>query len=378
MVKKISIVLPVYNGEKYLCESIESVLGQTYRNWELIIVDDCSTDRSPIIMREYGEKDSRIKVFHNKKNEKLPMSLNIGFANASGDYFTWTSDDNKYKPQALERMQAILERTPDIGLVYADMDYIDEEGNKTNNISIDVENLFFNDCVGACFLYRASVAREIGGYQPEWFLVEDYEYWLRLAEKHVIYHLSENLYEYRYHKASLTKTKRYRINEQLHKLRMERLNFILARIQEKQKAELFIDMCLQNMELLPMLKSKFYKDTLLPEHIRWIEQKRMFQPDKQVILFGAGEYGKNALTYFGNQKVAYFVDNNANVVGTKIEEIDVIDFERLVQIYKEYQIVVAVDARKISSIVSQLEKAGIREYITYLEMDNSSEKSSVL
>lgn len=83
--KKVSIVLPVYNGEVYLRQAIESVLAQTYENWELIIVDDCSTDGSPAIMDEYAGWDARIKVVHNKENQKLPESLNIGFRQAEGD-----------------------------------------------------------------------------------------------------------------------------------------------------------------------------------------------------------------------------------------------------------------------------------------------------
>ena len=144
MMKKISIVMPVYNGEKYLRESIESIREQTCQNWELILVNDCSTDNSPAIMQEYEKKDSRIKVVHNSQNKKLPGSLNIGFEHAAGEYFTWTSDDNRYKPRALERMAAILENDAGIGLVYADMDYIDEEGNKTGEVSSEAENLYLS------------------------------------------------------------------------------------------------------------------------------------------------------------------------------------------------------------------------------------------
>lgn len=368
--------MPVYNGETYLRESIESVLGQTYREWELILVNDCSTDGSPAIMEEYQKRDSRIRVVHNSENQKLPRSLNIGFEHADGEYFTWTSDDNKYKPRALERMAAVLEKDPGIGLIYADMDYIDEDGKKTGEVSIGEENLYYNDCVGACFLYRADAAKEMEGYRADWFLVEDYEYWLRMAEKHVIRHLPDNLYEYRYHGASLTETKRNQISEQLYKLRMERLDFLLDRIREKQKEELFVDMCTQNREQLPFLKQKFYGDAPLPEKIRWVEQERKMQTDKQIILFGAGEYGKKALSFIGNDKVAYFADNNADAVGKKTEGKEIISFVRLQQIHKDYQIVISVDARKASAIANQLEEAGITEYTTYLEMANHLKKPS--
>ena len=80
----VSIVMPVYNGEKYLRQSITSVLNQTFKNWNLIIVDDCSTDSSPEIMNEYAKSDDRIQVIHNKENSKIPASLNNGFEKADG------------------------------------------------------------------------------------------------------------------------------------------------------------------------------------------------------------------------------------------------------------------------------------------------------
>ena len=102
MDKLVSIVLPTFNGEEFLAQSIESVLKQSYKNLELIIVNDCSTDSTPRIIEEFAKKDSRIKIIHNAINQKLPRSLNIGFNAASGEYWTWTSDDNYYLENAIE------------------------------------------------------------------------------------------------------------------------------------------------------------------------------------------------------------------------------------------------------------------------------------
>ena len=85
MEKRISIVLPTYNGEKVIKKSIESVLSQTYVNWELIIVNDCSTDNTLSVIESYEQSDSRIRVYNNTTNQKLPRSLNIGFSHATGD-----------------------------------------------------------------------------------------------------------------------------------------------------------------------------------------------------------------------------------------------------------------------------------------------------
>src|SRR5687768_16352258 len=102
----VSIVLPTYNGCRYLCESIDSCRKQTYPHWELILVDDCSTDDTPRIMAEAVRSDARIRSVRHETNKKLPSGLNTGFRLAKGDYLTWTSDDNCYRPEALAEMVA--------------------------------------------------------------------------------------------------------------------------------------------------------------------------------------------------------------------------------------------------------------------------------
>ena len=119
----ISIVLPIYNGEKYMKQSIDSVINQTYANWELLIVDDGSTDNTAAIAREYAEKDNRIKYYKNPQNMRLPKTLNRGFSLATGDYLTWTSDDNYYYPTDLEKMYTTLVRQ-NAEFVFASCDVI--------------------------------------------------------------------------------------------------------------------------------------------------------------------------------------------------------------------------------------------------------------
>ena len=84
----ISIVLPIYNGEKYMRKSIDSVLAQTYANWELLIIDDGSTDNTAIIAQEYAANGSRIRYYKNPENMRLPKTLNRGFSLARGDFLT--------------------------------------------------------------------------------------------------------------------------------------------------------------------------------------------------------------------------------------------------------------------------------------------------
>lgn len=128
--KKVTIVLPVYNGEQVLPDAIESVLAQTYQNFELLIVNDCSTDQTEKIIDRYVQRGTRIRKINNVRNLKLPASLNVGFQNATGEYWTWTSDDNKYKPEAIECMVNYLEDNLSCCMVYSDYTAIDAEGNE--------------------------------------------------------------------------------------------------------------------------------------------------------------------------------------------------------------------------------------------------------
>lgn len=222
----ISVVLPTYNGETYIREAVDSILTQTCQDFELIIVDDCSTDRTPIILDELAESDRRIRVIHNHENQKLPRSLNIGFAEASGQFFTWTSDDNKYGREALETMLGLLRGEPETDIVYAYYDLIDSEGKiisdethwKTlesrdiNLLNADPDGELWN-WVGACFLYRREVHEKLHGYDETLFLAEDFDFWVRALRYFKYKQIKQCLYQYRMHGHSLTATRELEILE---------------------------------------------------------------------------------------------------------------------------------------------------------------------
>jgi glycosyltransferase involved in cell wall biosynthesis len=208
----ISIVLPTYNGARYLRDAIESCLHQTYPNWELILVDDASTDDTPSIIAEYVARDGRITTLRNPVNRKLPGSLNAGFARARGELLTWTSDDNCYQPEALSAMAAFLEANPGVDVVYTDFTAIDEEGTPVGAGSAGaVEELPFRNSIEVCFLYRRAVHDVLGGYDEDLFLVEDWDFWLRASTSFRLARLREDLYLYRCHKDSLTRTQFERV-----------------------------------------------------------------------------------------------------------------------------------------------------------------------
>lgn len=222
--RTVSIVLPVYNGEKYLAESIKSILGQTFRNFELIVVNDCSTDSTERIVMEFLENDQRIRYIKNDVNSKLPRSINNGFAEATGKYWTWTSDDNIMHPNMIEKLVSYLDSHDNVDLVYTDYNQIDETGRFLGSIAVEPESaIYIKNVVGASFMYRSDIAKRIGGYDTDRFLVEDYEYWLRINLNGTIACLHECLYDYRIHGGSLTAKRQKEVQCALAKLRWDYL-----------------------------------------------------------------------------------------------------------------------------------------------------------
>lgn len=200
----VSIIMPVYNGEKFLEEAIDSCLNQTHANIELIIVNDCSTDKSLEIATKLQKKDNRIVIINNNKNLKLPASLNVGHKAGKGEYVTWTSDDNIYNLNAIERLLKTL-KINKVDLVYSDISKIDANGKELKEVSfLSFENILFGNFIGSCFLYKMEVFNKNDGYNESLFLVEDYDFWLRASLHSLFCHLDKDLYKYRLHETSLT------------------------------------------------------------------------------------------------------------------------------------------------------------------------------
>ena len=239
---KVSIVLPTYNGQDHIEKAIDSVMNQSYANWELIIVNDCSTDSTKQIAEHYAKNDERIRIITNEVNQKLPRSLNIGFENATGMYYTWTSDDNQYKDDAIKIMVDFLDHNLGYGMVYCDTILIDGDGNVIRENPLpEPERLILSNTVGACFLYRKKIADKIGGYDTDLFLAEDYEYWLRMYQNTNIKHLPEKLYYYRCHEKSLSSTRLLDIKHQTARVWSKHYDFIMQQIKDRKTRFQFFD-----------------------------------------------------------------------------------------------------------------------------------------
>lgn len=357
---RVSVVLPTYNGEKFLGKSIESVIGQSYKDLELIIVDDCSTDNTFQIVKEYCDIDDRIIYVKNEVNKKLPISLNRGFIEASGEYLTWTSDDNIYERNAIEEMVSFLDKHQEFQMVRADMQLIDEEDRIIDKSeAFTPKKLMIHNCVGACFLYRRNVLIEVGDYDGDLFCVEDYDYWMRVQSNFGdIGTISKELYRYRCHGASLTQQKRELVQRQLKKMRLIHKNLIINRLSSSNEDLLAL------YEILRMIGMKSEEmPCQIFDSIPFLQNDSVVEYNKPFIIYGAGEYGTKAFRVLeGN--VEYFIDRRAELMtngklGKKIES----PKEGLKDVDK-YNLIIAMSYDKLDGIFSVLEEFGVERYTT--------------
>ena len=202
----VSVVLPTYKRAHLLGQAIRNILDQSHGNLELIVVDDNSPDDTPAVVAFFD--DPRIRYVRNEPNLKLPRALNRGFSLARGDYLTWTSDDNLFARNAIEKMVARLGQG-DCDFVYADYWLFSEQDASGKPLDPQLDSLPDNlqleqgNHIGACFLYTRRLYEAVGEYDPELFLVEDYDYFLRAARQFRFRHIAEPLYYFRRDDATL-------------------------------------------------------------------------------------------------------------------------------------------------------------------------------
>jgi glycosyltransferase involved in cell wall biosynthesis len=152
MSELVSIITPTYNAEKFIRATIESVQNQTYQNWEMILVDDASTDETVKIIQDFAEKDSRIKLFKLEKNSGNGFARNIALEKAVGKYIAYLDADDLWFPNKLEKQIQFLKEN-NLHFTFSFYDCIDEEGNSLNRrveapVNLTYDELFFCNYVG--------------------------------------------------------------------------------------------------------------------------------------------------------------------------------------------------------------------------------------
>lgn len=211
---RVSMVMPIFNGALYLAAALDSVLAQDFQDFELICLNDGSTDATSKILTDYAAKDHRVVYRENISNIGLPATLNKGFAIAKGDYHSWSSHDNLMYPDMLSTLVEVLDADASVGVAYAGYSVIDGAGEKLRyHPPRPAEERWFSNPVGAAFLYRREVTEVLRGYDETLFGAEDYDFWLRAARVFKLQPINRELYQYRRHDASLTSQKSMQIKD---------------------------------------------------------------------------------------------------------------------------------------------------------------------
>jgi len=158
----VSIILPTYNRSKLIGYAIDSVINQTYNNWELLIVDDGSTDNTFNVCKTYLNRFENIRYMYHK-NKKLPLTLNEGILAASGSYITFLGSDDCYKPEHLELRIKILQENDKIDFIHGGVEVVGNPYVKDkNNLS---KLIHLNECkIGGTFFIRKSSILKLGGF----------------------------------------------------------------------------------------------------------------------------------------------------------------------------------------------------------------------
>lgn len=204
----LSVIMSVYNGESYLKEAVDSIINQTYKNWELIIIDDCSTDSTPVILAAY--QDSRIRILKNEKNLRLAASLNLGLSFASGNYILRMDADDICRLDRFEKQLAFMEAHPSIDVSWGKGFWFKDKVilKKIQNISFRPDDmkavfLFTTPIMHNCVIAK-KVFYDTYSYLAEYTHSEDWNLWYRGSKDFQFAGQNEYLVLYRIHNTQTT------------------------------------------------------------------------------------------------------------------------------------------------------------------------------
>lgn len=237
----VSIVTPTYNCGKFIAETIESVIEQTYKNWEMIIVDDCSKDDTQTIVGKYIKNNKRIKYIKFEKNQGAAIARNVAIKEAKGKYIAFLDSDDLWSKDKLEKQIDFMKKN-NYNFSYTNYEEIDEKSMPLNIQVTGPKKItkagMYNYCWPGCLtvIYNAE---KVGRVQIENLPKNnDYAMWLKVIKKSKCYLLNENLAKYRIRQGSISRNK---------KLQLIKYHYILYRYGEKMNIEASIFNTLRNI-----------------------------------------------------------------------------------------------------------------------------------
>lgn len=207
----VTVLMSVYNGATYLREAIKSILSQSYKDFEFIIIDDGSTDDSLKIIESFAQSDNRI-YFESHENCGLPTSLNKGLRLAKGTYIARQDADDISLPYRLQKQIEFFHNHTDAVLVFGGLQFIDKNGRVEGTLTPGIADelipwhLLFTNCVlgHGQVMFRKEAVLALGGYDVQYKYGQDYELWSRLVRQYTIHSIPDILFQYRRHENNIS------------------------------------------------------------------------------------------------------------------------------------------------------------------------------
>lgn len=302
MNKKVTIVIPVYNGENYMREAIDSALAQTYKNIEVIVVNDGSTDNTDEIALSYGDK---IRYFK-KENGGVSTALNLALDKMTGEYFSWCSHDDIYCPDKIEKQMDFLQTLNDDNvIIFNNYGLINSDGKDfKNNVCFDHDlltkkpklALLNGNINGITLLIPKKAFDEIGRFDVDLRCTQDYDMWLRMIKTYTFVHMKDVITKTRIHQMQDTQTSPRMVTEG-NKLWIR----IIDSIDDKEKVELNGSIFEYYYQFAFLLKDTPYNEALNYAIIKCLEinENEYLKKDVRKMKKNIIKRGINSIMNFG-------------------------------------------------------------------------------
>lgn len=381
----VSIVIPVYNGENYMREAIDSALLQTYPNIEIIVVNDGSTDNTREIALSYGDK---IRYFE-KENGGVSTALNTAIENMRGEYFSWLSHDDRYYPNKISEEIKVLQEYDDKNLIihsgwdavimpkgdviaYNGADLPVKISKEINESSI--LPLMFSLLDGLSLLIPKELFLQYGGFEKEYIAIQDYLMWYKILKGKKSIFIPKQLTQYRLHSNQTTNTYKKKTTEEDYLFEMMINSF--------NEGDL-IDVNLNEYQVLGMMLFQMRRRGLLNAYETSLKRLRNIKPKQsnlmykelykyigegEIYIYGAGNNGRallEALVLRGI-KCAGFIDCDENKIGKYIDNASCVNLD---SVDKNAQVIISVQSPyEIYNMLSNRDFARVCTYIDIWEM----------
>jgi glycosyltransferase involved in cell wall biosynthesis len=189
MKPEVTVVIPAYNADRYIAATLDSVLNQTFSNFEAIVVDDGSVDRTVEIIKDYVAKDARIHLVVSPVNQGVSNARNLGLRKAEGEWIAFLDADDLWLPRKLELHVRHLKANPDLGLSFAQVEYMSSDGRKSGKVAnlrlkqIKPQHLYYENltCTPSNLVARRSTLEQVGGFERDLRGFEDMDLCLRIS-----------------------------------------------------------------------------------------------------------------------------------------------------------------------------------------------------